>query len=373
MSVELTARDYRALTGLQGRGFNKGSTSTTSGVLKSYRGGLEINIGLLEPDQLVIGTGGIFVDGAFVENTETLNVSTDTDGTYTLVCEVDLGSNVASFKLVTGALTQNNLTETNTGIYQFKLGTAIRASGIFTTWTLDTIFIIENMYDLISNDFVDVDNNQSINGVKTFNNAIHANGGLSINGSGRNSNIISGKSDVTGVGQNVDFIDFDYENGNNLFKIWRNESSTQTGRYTSIGIGNVSEETWELQFRMYHNTTEGINHFIEGTGHQLAYKSDTFSNTIKLLQYQRSSELITIDSLGQTEVEEQTLRLAKELSARQALVDRIETDIIELIKEATNSIRFEPGFEVDIWELEPMAKLKEIVLPEIWARYESGE
>lgn len=181
MSVELTARDYRSLTGLQGRAFNKGSTSTTSGILGSYRGGLEIDVNPLQPDQLLVGTGGLFVDGAFVEVTETLAVQTNTDGIFKLVCTVNLASNSAVFELISGEPIQDNLTATNTGIYQFELGILERTGAVISNWNMLSTYIVENLYDYInnevnalSNEYVSLTANQTIYGNKRFENTISA-------------------------------------------------------------------------------------------------------------------------------------------------------------------------------------------------------
>lgn len=153
MSVVLTARDYRALTGLQGRGFNKGSTSHTSGVLASYRGGLNINKVELSPADIEIGTGGLFVDGAFVEVTETETIMTTKDGTFKLVCEVNLANDSAIFKLVESITRTDNLTASNSGIHQFKLADVVRTSGTVESISYYPQYVYENIWELIISEF----------------------------------------------------------------------------------------------------------------------------------------------------------------------------------------------------------------------------
>lgn len=151
--INLTYVDYKPLTGLQGRGVLRASALLSSGIIKQYRSGLHIEVPTLQPSTISISSGALVVDTAFVENTETLIVTTTADGTFKLVCEVNLNNNNATFKLVTTITSQDNLTSSNTGIHQMELANVVRTGGVITSFELTAPIIDENIIDYLNSNY----------------------------------------------------------------------------------------------------------------------------------------------------------------------------------------------------------------------------
>lgn len=157
MSVNLTYIDYKPLTGLQGRGVIRSSASLSSGIISAYRSGLKIEVPNLAPSTIEISSGALLVDTAFVENTDVLVVPTAVDGSFVLVCEVNAGSDNAEFKLVPSITSQDNLTASNTGVYQLELARIKRANGVVSEFTLTAPVIPENLYKILIENYLTKD------------------------------------------------------------------------------------------------------------------------------------------------------------------------------------------------------------------------
>lgn len=155
MSINITYIDYKPLTGLQGRGVLRASSSSPSGIIPSYRSGLNIEVPNLAPSTIELSSGGLLVDTTFVENTDTFSVPTTADGSFILVCEVNLSSDSATFKLVTSITSQDNLTASNTGVYQLELARIVRAGGIITSINVTATYIVENIINYLQDNYSD--------------------------------------------------------------------------------------------------------------------------------------------------------------------------------------------------------------------------